>query len=188
MSHPIQADFVFFYYSIIYRTDVFNEIDIKKILDEMNPSDRQSILPPWILFAPSFNPLLDYYSHEMGTPTNLKRVMALRYETAPRENLVEKKITAYEMEQKWINNSDQKKVRQINIDVGFISLEQVVLATFKPYYHRVLIGQSVYLELELYYQQKSFIPFPWSYPDYQHLEKIAFFNSHRMELKQLIRS
>ncbi len=57
--------------------------------------------------------------------------------------------------------------------------EQVLLATGKPYSHRIYLSDGVFAELVYYFKEKSFHKVSWTYPDYQHEEKIKFFNSIR---------
>jgi hypothetical protein len=69
--------------------------------------------------------------------------------------------------------------RQINIDPGYLSLDKVVLATHKDYSHRLYLGKGIYGEVTLFFKDKTFNPFPWTYPDYRTHEYINFFNDAR---------
>lgn len=125
------------------------------------------------LFEPSFNPLTDYYSKEMGD--NLKRVILFSNKKEFRDELVSKKLWADKLEHQF--SIDGK--RRVNIDVGYISLEQVVLATGKPYSHRIYLGKGVYTDLVFTFQNKSYQTLPWTYPDYADEEKVLKFNQVR---------
>lgn len=122
---------------------------------------------------PSFNPLNDYYQKEMGA--NLKRKIIVFNQIEKREKLIDYKL--------WSNGIEQQTALQgsriINIDLGYIAKEQVLLATGKPYSHRIHLNHGVYAELVYTYQDKTFKSLPWTYPDYQHEEKIHFFNRFR---------
>lgn len=124
-------------------------------------------------FTPSFNPLFQYYSREMGE--DLHRIVLYTESTYKRELLVDYKLWATRVEQE--NSIDNKRL--VNIDVGYIAKEQVLLATGKPYSHRIYLNNGVYAELVYFFKEKSFQIVPWTYPDYQNPEKIEFFNKIR---------
>ncbi len=69
--------------------------------------------------------------------------------------------------------------RPINLDPGYLSLSKVILATTKDYSHRLYLGDGIYGEITLHYQEKKFSPLPWTYPDYRTLEYINFFQKMR---------
>ena len=55
---------------------------------------------------------------------------------------------------------------RVNIDPGYLLFERFVLATGKNYSHRIYIGEGIYADLTLIYQQGAYRPLPWTYPDY----------------------
>ena len=119
---------------------------------------------------PAFNPLLEYYQKEMGA--GLKRGIFWDGRLFDRERLVPLKL--------WADAKERcQQPRQVNIDVGYVAKEQLILATGKPYAHRIYLSEGVYAELVYTYSDKTFKSLPWTYPDYQHEEKIHFFNQIR---------
>lgn len=154
-----------FFYSILFNPDLITEAKVDTLMSEEFCATEK--------FEPEFNPLTEYYSHEMGD--QLQRI--LYYGEAPvgRELLVTRKVKATTLEEE----HSQAEARSINIDVGYVAKEQVLLATGKPYSHRIYLSDGVYGELVYFFQNKSFHKVPWTYPDYQHQEKIEFFNSIR---------
>lgn len=83
-----------------------------------------------------------------------------------------------------ITNNTEKKLahqgrRQINIDPGILNLSKIILATTKDYKHRIYLAKGIYAEVTLYYQDKSFQSWEWTYPDYKTPEYIQIFNSIR---------
>ncbi len=163
LGKPTQVKYFF---SILFNSNEFNLEDIKNMTS-------QQIGEP-IVFFPEFNPLEEYYSHEMGK--DLTRVILQSQKPALREEFVPLKLWATDVEQSHLASDGGRK---INIDIGFVAKEQVVLATGKPYSHRIYLGQGVYADLVYIYQDKTFRKVPWTYPDYQHQEKIDFFNQNR---------
>jgi hypothetical protein len=69
--------------------------------------------------------------------------------------------------------------RKVNIDPGYLNLNQVILATHKDYSHRIYLRDGVYADLTLVYLQGGFQPLHWTYPDYRSAEIISLFNKAR---------
>lgn len=165
MSELKAAPKVKYFYSVLYNKNYMPIGKVKELLKLEFSCENY--------FFPSFNPLFEYYSHEMGQ--ELGRVIVYCDELETRVQIIQKKLRADKLER--IHSRENK--RTINIDVGYIAKEQLVLATGKPYGHRLFIGQGVYYELVYIYRNKTYNSLPWTYPDYQHKEKIEFFNSIR---------
>lgn len=122
-----------------------------------------------------------YYAKEMGE--NLKRRFLLFKSLKKRDELSEIKIKTNQIEQ---NLSDHGK-RRVNIDPGYITLENLILATTKGYTHRIYIGQGIYADLTLIFKDGTFKPLEWTYPDYSSEPIIAIFNKWRRLLKERLR-
>lgn len=171
MSDLKESGPVLFFFSVLYNDSFFVESDVRTIINQIAPID--------ISFDHDFFPMKDYYSKEMGDSLKLKRCFFLASRAFERNLLVPFKVHADQIEK--LKSLDGK--RTINIDVGFIALDQVILATGKPYFHRVYLEKGVYANLELFFQENEFKTFPWSYPDYSHLEIRDFFKWARTLLK-----
>jgi len=117
--------------------------------------------------------LTAYYSKEMGA--GLKRKFVTFEKLIRVEKAAEVKILTNKIEEKF----STKHGRRVNIDPGYICLGKLVLLTTKDYYHRIYITKGIYAEVTLYYKDKSFRPFEWSYPDYKSENYIEFFNNAR---------
>lgn len=72
----------------------------------------------------------------------------------------------------------------VNADIGFLSLENFILATTKNFSHRVFLGQSIFGDLTYYFHLGELQTFPWTYPDYVDEEKKNFFTWGRGFLLQ----
>ncbi len=57
--------------------------------------------------------------------------------------------------------------RKINLDPGLISEANLVLATTKNRSHRIAIGDGLFAEVTLIYQNHKWQGFPWTYADYR---------------------
>ncbi len=149
----------------------------RKLIRKFGQSDFESQTLP-------FNHT-QYYQKEFGI--NLKRKFLSFKRLIKAETLAQIKIITNKIEQ---GLTHQGK-RQINIDPGILSLSKIILATTKDYKHRIYLAKGIYAEVTLYYQDKSFQPWEWTYPDYKTPEYIKIFNhireiySHQLDLRKL---
>ncbi|MFH1848308.1 MAG: DUF4416 family protein [Candidatus Omnitrophota bacterium] len=74
--------------------------------------------------------------------------------------------------------------RTVNIDPGYLTAAKLVLTTRKDYSHRIYLRNGVYAEVTLFFRNKSFEPFPWTFPDYRSEGYLGFFNRVRQEYKR----
>lgn len=157
--------------SFLYRSDLFTEEDITVFWEE---HFHQSFG-----FCPKLNPLNDYYSKEMGAP--LSRKFFVTATSYPREALLSAKLQSLQWEKKWAEG----KERRVNVDIGFLSLENFLLGTTKNYSHRIYLGQNIFADLTYYFHEGRFQTLPWTYPDYLDDEKKQFFTWCRSYLLQI---
>jgi hypothetical protein len=129
--------------------------------------------------VPNHNPLNEYYSQEMGA--ELSRIFFVTATAYPREFLLSGKLLSLEWENHWALESK----RMVNVDIGFLSLENFLLATTKNYSHRVYLGQNIFADLTYQFQQGEFRPLPWTYPDFLDPEKKDFLLWARSYLLQM---
>lgn len=125
----------------------------------------------------------DYYRTELG-PELLRWWLGFE-RTIPCERLPELKHYTNRLE---LGLSRPDGRRSINLDPGYLTLQNLVLATTKPAPHRVYLGDGIYAELALIYIDHSFKPLSWTYPDYRADLAIRFFNRVRRSLKEELKS
>jgi len=106
----------------------------------------------------------NYYTPELGE--NLFRRFLVIKPLIPREHIALVKVFTNKVEEKFSINGK----RQINIDPGYITLENFILFTTKNYTHRIYLESGIYADLTLIFHKKEFHPLNWTYPDYR--EKI----------------
>ncbi len=176
MSELFKAGPVFFFASFLYK-DNFDLTFLKNLFLEKCSA-------PFLEFEHEFCPMKNFYSKEMGEVENLKRVVILSTELKDRTCSVELKKWSTDVENKYSLNGK----RQINFDIGYVSLEQLILLTGKNFVHRIYLDQGVYVDLNLIFEQNNFKALPWTYPDYQHPDFIEFFQFSRNLLLQKINS
>ena len=156
--------------SFLYRNDLFNSQSLQ-LFWEVKFGRSFSLVP-------SLNPLNDYYSKEMGN--DLSRIFFLTTTSFPREFLLSTKLQAIGWELDW----SRENGRRVNVDIGFLTLENFILATTKNYSHRVYLGQNIFADLTYHFHQGEFRSFPWTYPDYLDSEKKEFLTWGRSFLLQ----
>jgi len=162
-----------FFLNIIYKdNNAFNiaEEMIKKYISEID------------YFSDTFPfDKTDYYAQEMGKP--LSRRFAVLTGLKNREDIIPVKISSISIESKTAESGK----RRVNIDPGYLTLENVILTTGKNYTHRIYLGKGVFADLTLIFQKSSYRPLNWTYPDYASSEIITFFNSLRTKYLNEIR-
>ncbi len=113
------------------------------------------MVSPWMPFD-----YTSYYEQEMGAPL-FRRLLAFKT-LIEQLDLASVKLTTNHLEDQYSRNGR----RRVNIDPGYLSYERFVLASGKNFIHRIYIGQKIYADLTLIYQQGAYQKLPWTYPDY----------------------
>lgn len=103
----------------------------------------------------------DYYKPEMGSGLK-RRFISFRDPVKPQE-MAAVKIVTNNME---LELSRDNK-RAVNIDPGYLDLAKLVLLSTKDFTHRIYLDNGIYAEVTLYYKDRRFNPWPWTYPDYK---------------------
>jgi len=113
-----------------------------------------------ILSSVSYPFRVEYYQREMGE--RLWRKFYLTEGLYLINALVEMKLWAYGFE---VYTSRGGR-RSVNIDPGLLFTPSLIIATFKPYSHRVPLEKGVYAHLELEFSRGKPRALPWTYPDF----------------------
>ncbi len=123
----------------------------------------------------------DYYITEMGP--DLKRCIFAFEKLVDPGQLPALKNWTNSLEKDWVISGK----RQVNIDVGYISLGKLVLATTKDHSHRIYLGRGIYGEVTLRFVGGEFKPWPWTYPDYASNQYRKIFQKIRQLHRQKLR-
>jgi hypothetical protein len=115
----------------------------------------------------------DYYKKEMGT--NISRQFLCFKELINPEELSDIKIWTNELENEIKCYRKSDVARPINLDPGYLTHCNLILASAKDYYHRIHLQNGIYAEVTLFYQHEVFKNLPWTYPDFQTEEYKNFF-------------
>lgn len=115
----------------------------------------------------------DYYAEEFGS--NLKRMFLGFKKLFSLDKLYTIKLKTNSLEKKFSKSGN----RTINIDPGYLDISKLVLFSTKDYSHRIYTGKGIYAEVTLFYKNKRFNPWPWTYPDFKTEEYLNIFDSIR---------
>lgn len=121
--------------------------------------------------------MTDYYQAEMGEP--LFRQFVSFKELLTPEKLPEIKMRARELEEKLAVGGN----RTVNLDPGYLSEANVIIATAKNHYHRVPLSNGIYAHIEYVLKDGRINFLPWTYPDFQTEPYLAFFRSLQERFK-----
>jgi hypothetical protein len=114
-----------------------------------------------------------YYEEEMGK--GLKRQFLGFEKLYGLKGLYRAKSRTNRLEKRFSRGGK----RIVNIDPGYLDLAKVVLFSTKDYSHRIYLDKGIFAESTLFYKDKSFNPWPWTYPDYRTSAYIGIFNRIR---------
>jgi hypothetical protein len=111
-----------------------------------------------------------YYNEEMGE-TLFRRFVSFRQLIRP-EELPTIKLFTNIIE----TETAEDGYRTVNIDPGYLSDANVILATTKNHYHRVPLGKGIYAHMEYVIKKRNTLTLlEWTYPDFRTDEYMDFF-------------
>jgi hypothetical protein len=148
----------------------------QRVATELSPI---ALLSPCFLFTES-----EYYRSSMGAPLRKQIAMLSRwYDPA---ELASHKLLSHQWESELNQNMESDVKRPLNIDPGYMSMTKLVLASTKNREHRIYLRNGIYAEVTLAFRDQQWIPFPWTYPDYQRDDFRVFFQDCRKHLAQRV--
>ena len=118
----------------------------------------------------------DYYEREFGK--NLRKVILIFEKTVEKHDLILIRIKTGEIE----NQLVEKNKRTVNIDPGYISETELVLATKKAKPWKEFLGNEVYVHKILEFKQDQLITFNHTFKDYKQDKNQAFLKEARSSL------
>ncbi|PYU96170.1 MAG: DUF4416 domain-containing protein [Acidobacteria bacterium] len=128
----------------------------ERLADTLGPIDLSSDSFPF--------DATDYYDKEMGKP--ITRHFLSFSDLRPASRLAETKVCTNRIEEEF-DARYRQVARPVNLDPGYIEDAKLVLASTKNFYHRILLGDGIYAEVTLHYENGQWQPFPWTYPDFR---------------------
>jgi len=137
-----------------------------------------------------------YYDDEMGS--GLRKQFFAFERLIDATDLVEIKLATNAMEARAAASDDvvararndelRGVVRPINLDPGYLNAGKWVLATTKDQAHRLYLGRGIFAEPTLRFEYGEYVPWPWTYPNYQRHDYREFFKQARSEYLRLLRT
>ena len=119
----------------------------------------------------------NYYAAEMGP--DIHRQFISFEVLIDAGTLAPLKLFTNTVEQNFAIKTPEGAVRRVNLDIGYLCLAKLVLASTKDHAHRIYLRDGIYAEITLRFYRKTFQPWEWSYPDYRLPTYIAIFNRIR---------
>lgn len=158
--------------SVLYHPDVHLDQALRTLKHTFGDTVHET--------EPTLFTFTEYYHPEMGSP--LCRAILAFSDLVERDCLPEVKSRTNMIE----DDYRQEGRRMINLDPGILTLENICLATTKPYSHRLYLGRGIWAEVTLIYKGSSYQKLEWTYPDYASEALIRFFNSLREDYRRRI--
>jgi len=121
-----------------------------------------------------------YYHHEIGCPL-LRQFLFFKTLIDP-SNLADIKLKTNEIEDTLFFDGK----RRINLDPGYLTLFNIVLASTKNYAHRIYLGKGIYAEVTLIFKDGTYNPHLFTYRDYQDESYIKIFMRARSLYKKML--
>jgi hypothetical protein len=103
----------------------------------------------------------DYYAGEMGL--SLQRRLVFFEALTPPDALPEAKLCCNQIESLLAGPAG----RRVNLDVGYLDHNKVVLASVKAAGQKIYLGQGIYADLVGRYATGRYQPFAWTFPDFK---------------------
>jgi hypothetical protein len=123
----------------------------------------------------------DYYKPEMGE--NLKKKIIIFKNLIKREQLADIK--------NWTNGLEDRESinqkRKINLDPGYLTICNVVLASAKEMPHKIYISEGMFGDVVLEFKNRSFQHSEHTFPDYKSDVVKNFLNKARETYKKQIK-
>lgn len=127
----------------------------------------------------------DFYLPEMGQPLS-RRIISFQHLLSP-DFLIQAKHECNQWEARLAND----RGRTVNLDVGYLDHNKVVLASMKAAGQKIYLGDGVYADLTLRFRDGAYRPFEWSFPDFAddryQRDLLAVRDIYRRQRKEFLR-
>jgi hypothetical protein len=168
-----------FFCAIMSTSGQWREEAEAALTARLGPLEHRSVVYDFSAFSA-------YYDEEMGG--RVWKYFVTFQRPAPMETLVDVKLFTEEVQRRLARPGGPPMRRAVNLDPGYLTGWNVVLATVKNQAHRFHLGQGVYAELTLLFRKRRFEPLPWTYRDYSSSAVIDFFGRVRSDYLEQLRS
>lgn len=136
-------------------------------------------------YSPEFDfYFTSYYENEMGR--GLKKRFLTFSHLIDRQELPGIKVFTNGIEERFSVEKDGELKRRVNIDPGYITPSNVVLATTKEFPHRIYLDQGIFGEVTFTFRKDGLEYYHWTYDDYKtELTEKFFISARRKYLEDL---
>jgi hypothetical protein len=104
----------------------------------------------------------DYYDEEMGQGLQ-RRIVSFADLRSP-EELASGKLRCNDIEE---NLRPAPAGRNVNLDIGYLDHNKIVLASVKGLGQKIYLSQGIYADLVARYGHGRYQPFEWTFPDFK---------------------
>lgn len=105
--------------------------------------------------------MTDYYEPEMGLRLNRRLVSFAAL--APPDCIGAAKYFSNDIEDRLAG----EKGRLVNLDIGYLDHNKIVLASFKGAGQKIYLKDGVWADLVARYRDGRYCPFEWTFPDFR---------------------
>ena len=120
----------------------------------------------------------DYYESEMGK--GLQRGVISFEKLIHPDQLAASKIKSREFEDALRKNGN----RRINVDIGYMDMFKVVLASFKGRSNKIYLSDGVWADMIMYFEEGDYKTFMWGFPDF----KSGIYNNDLINIRNLYKT
>ncbi len=173
---PSAVNPVKYFVGALYSSEELLTSAISMLNKQLSPVDLES---------DSFRfKVTDYYNDEMGAPI-YRKFFSFEKLHGP-DFLAESKLLCNDIEIALAISGNRK----VNLDVGYMDYDKIVLASAKYGIHKVYLDQGIYADMALHYEKGKFTPYPWAFMDFRTDDYYPFFlkmrGIYKTQLKHLI--
>lgn len=127
-----------------------------------------ALASPWYEFRET-----RYYEATMGA--DIKKCFWAFEQLMDPADLPASKLSSNAWEAEFADLGWHAESRPLNLDPGYITRAKLVLASTKDHAHRVYLGQGIFAEVTLVYQNHRWQCRDWTFPDYRREDYQLFF-------------
>jgi hypothetical protein len=153
LAKPIPVEPVKLFVAILWSDEKFLQKALNQICKKWGEIDFSG---PDHLFD-----ITDYYEPEMGK--GLKRRLISFSELVSPESIREAKLICNEIEEALKHD----RGRRVNLDIGYLDHNKVVLASVKAAGQKIYLGDGIYADLVARYARGRYQPFEWTFLDFE---------------------
>jgi hypothetical protein len=153
MAKPQEADPVKLFVAVLWSHEEALQKAVKRMEECWGPVD---FVGPDRVFDRT-----DYYEQEMGI--NINRRLLSFLQLFPADHIGMAKHISNDIEDKLAENAK----RTVNLDVGYLDCNKIVLASFKGAGQKIYLGNSVWADFIARYRSGRYQPFEWTFPDFK---------------------